>query len=346
MSWEQLARGLVECWRCQKIDSSDKEGFTPLLRAAELGDLALVKKLIGLGAAPTKKTGNGETMTHLVAKLDVDGSWLELMEYLKKNGWLDLGGDKYNLTPLYRAVQANNFKLTEWLLREGAAVNTADDYFKESPLYEAGKNMNRPIVELLIKYGGTIDHNADWLIKKMVDKALENNDYNYCEKDILVTIKKIMNRIEGQPAVEALERLAEMMPHGPDQDSYLRERIEKMMEFLVRESDLLAKTKSSNQALAILGKNYCGSMKKTVTFLLANHPSISLKNSGFRLHPIKKGYYLDDGWLVKNDDGIWLDIVIWNKDVSEAVRQNLYSQITKAEMPEESSLKQGSNKGE
>ena len=69
--------------------------------------------------------------------------------------------DKYGSTLLHYACQNSNLKLIEYLLKNGAHIESKNRYFTHYPIFEAitSTNTSNPIemIKLLISYNVTID---------------------------------------------------------------------------------------------------------------------------------------------------------------------------------------------
>ena len=105
-----IARGAM-------IDVPNSEGRTPLMIAAQFGNLEVARILVAKGADPDKK----DTI--------------------------------YQDSPIHVAVLGGNREMVELLLSHGANVNLISDHSGESPLVYAAVTGNAPMIELLVARG-------------------------------------------------------------------------------------------------------------------------------------------------------------------------------------------------
>jgi ankyrin repeat protein len=119
------------------VDSKDKYGLTPLLRAAQKGHVDDVQQLLNAGAEVESK-------------------------------------DKYGRTPLIWAVRIGHDVVVQQLLRAGADVNTKDEFYR-TPLMWAARDGHEAIVQLLLEYGAYVDSKDDNYGRTPLMWAAEND---------------------------------------------------------------------------------------------------------------------------------------------------------------------------
>ncbi|MFC1563373.1 ankyrin repeat domain-containing protein [candidate division KSB1 bacterium] len=113
------------------IDSPDKSGYTPLIRAAIEGHLEIVRYLVEKGA-------------NIEAK------------------------ERYQMTPLFWAINRKHSDIAEYLIGKGADIE-ARNIYRSIPLVAASENNLTEVVELLIEKGA--DVNAGGLMGMPIHRA-------------------------------------------------------------------------------------------------------------------------------------------------------------------------------
>lgn len=148
-------RGLLEAGTDPNV--TDKDGNTPLMFAANRGDLASVDMLLYAGADVNAKGGHG--LTPLMAGLSAVGkdggavTFRILKEKPDVNAIYRSNANTY-WTTLFIAVDQDNFKVVEALIKQGADVNQYVG--KNTPLLKAlskGQDPDATITEILLKAG-------------------------------------------------------------------------------------------------------------------------------------------------------------------------------------------------
>ena len=130
------------------IDSPDEFDETALIKAIRTKNIEVAKYLISQSANIYATNICGETTMMMCAKR----GYLELAQALFERGY-----DINRITPLTRqsvlglAIWNHQIKIVNWLLENGANVNTADDMLW-TPLMMASYSGFDDIVELLLKY--------------------------------------------------------------------------------------------------------------------------------------------------------------------------------------------------
>jgi len=155
-----------------------------LYDAAEKGDLAAVRRLLGQGAkVKARNKSSGRTPLHAAAYRDNK----EVVELLIKNGADVNTRDKTGDTPLHLAAGEGNKAVAELLITNGADVNARTKYGGNTPLHEAARSTysHYGVLELLIsngadvnardKHGHTPLHEAaDWGLPFAVELLIKN----------------------------------------------------------------------------------------------------------------------------------------------------------------------------
>ena len=172
----------------KNVDIEGKDDFnnTPLLNAADLGDLDTVKILIKHGAdvdainndydTPLHKAVNlkSQTMAKLLidsnANLNIKDKFgntplniavsrrsFKTVEVLTKNGAnVNLKNSK-GITALHNAVNGKSVNIIKLLINNGAEIDIQNEN-GETPLFNAACQLNKGIVQVLIDAGANPDH--------------------------------------------------------------------------------------------------------------------------------------------------------------------------------------------
>jgi len=126
---------------------------TPLLKAAEAGDLAAVNALLAKGARVSEASDIGITPAY-VAATNGDAKVLRrLLDAGADTATMDASGD----TLLMAAARAGNVDAVELLLDRGAAVNVADPHYGHTALMWAVRRNDIAITRLLLTRGASIE---------------------------------------------------------------------------------------------------------------------------------------------------------------------------------------------
>lgn len=133
-------------------NSTNSDGVTPLMYAAQGGFIDIVALLIEAGADVNAKPHNEVTALHAA----IDNGQFEIAELLiRSNTRMDVR-DNFGLTPLHYAVKQDAYELADMLLYYNASSNLAD-YRGTSPLMLAAWTGNFEMARLLIRHGASID---------------------------------------------------------------------------------------------------------------------------------------------------------------------------------------------
>ncbi|XP_044536739.1 ankyrin repeat domain-containing protein 31 [Gracilinanus agilis] len=112
--------------KVSSINRRDIYGESPLHKAAQADDSALVKKYIKLGGNVNLPDYAGWTALH---EASVDGFYKTVLELLKGGADVNCKGMK-QITPIYDAVLNGHYKVAELLLQNGADPLFRNDYGK------------------------------------------------------------------------------------------------------------------------------------------------------------------------------------------------------------------------
>jgi ankyrin repeat protein len=124
----------------------------PLADAAERGNLAAVRSLIGQGSDVNATRVDGTTALHAAAHADR----LDIAELLLKAGANPAVRDRYGVTPLYLASVNGNVEMIRRLLDAGVDPDTVDPG-GETALMTAARTGAVAPLRLLLERGATVD---------------------------------------------------------------------------------------------------------------------------------------------------------------------------------------------
>lgn len=131
-----------------KVDVTDNFGNTPLLIAARLGDVRIVKILMAAGANPRVKDKHSEPLIHLVA----ESGEIEVMKFLLASG-LKVDERSDATGPLLYAPNGNSgysYDVQMMIERSGGSISTVSGH---QPIHSAAQVGNVEMVKFLIAAG-------------------------------------------------------------------------------------------------------------------------------------------------------------------------------------------------
>ncbi|XP_059892389.1 poly [ADP-ribose] polymerase tankyrase-2-like isoform X2 [Gadus macrocephalus] len=181
----EVAQRLVR--RGAAVDSPDLWRFTPLHEAAAKGKYDICKLLLQHGADPSRKNRDGNSPLDLVREGDTDTQDLlrgdaALLDAAKK-GCLGRvrricspanvncrDGQGRHSTPLHLAAGYNNMEVAEFLLQQGAEVNS-QDRGGLIPLHNAASYGHVDVAALLIKYDACVNATDRWCFTPLHEAA-------------------------------------------------------------------------------------------------------------------------------------------------------------------------------
>src|SRR5204863_10022779 len=117
-----LARALVSAALAAALlqaGPAEAAGRAPLVDAAERGDLAAVRSLLGQRGDVNAAREDGLTALHA----DVNADRLDVADALLKEGAIASAKDRYGITPMYLASLNGSAPLIQRLLEAGADPN-------------------------------------------------------------------------------------------------------------------------------------------------------------------------------------------------------------------------------
>jgi ankyrin repeat protein len=157
--------------RGANVNTSTVDGVTPLMYAADNGNLDLVKTLINAGADINKKPFNGATALIVTSKRN----HYEIAEYLVgKKADLNIR-DIEGVTAVHYAAAFNHFDVMDMLIFYGADKELPDGK-GNTPLITAAFNNCLEATDLLIQNGALIDA-TDVDGNTALMSAVQNNNY-------------------------------------------------------------------------------------------------------------------------------------------------------------------------
>ena len=107
------------------VNSTDNADFTPLHFALREKDVAVITKLLELGADATLKTRTGETALH---RSTIDYETFEAFMRFDKHDYLNVNiQDKFDSTPLHWAIWYHEVLVVRKLLESGASLSIKDN---------------------------------------------------------------------------------------------------------------------------------------------------------------------------------------------------------------------------
>ncbi len=138
------------------IDRTSKQGATPLMIAAERGNVAFARGLIDAGADATKRTGIHASLGTLAAiHYAAMKGRSEVVQLLLQNGVPPDQATGRGLTPLMLAAGVGDIASVKALLGAGAQANKSDND-KMTALHYAAKRGQPAVIPLLVRAGAPV----------------------------------------------------------------------------------------------------------------------------------------------------------------------------------------------
>ncbi|TVU49607.1 hypothetical protein EJB05_00924 [Eragrostis curvula] len=146
-------------WR----DQNDKRTLPPLLRAAKVGDMNVIKMLLMGNVDVNEVDSEGNTALHWCLSGISSTQEPRIVWLLLKNGARVFQGNKLGLTPVHSAAAKGNYKALQSLLLHEPDCVDIPSKTKETPLFFAVKNGYVDCVKLLLRFGAdTKAQNLRW----------------------------------------------------------------------------------------------------------------------------------------------------------------------------------------
>lgn len=134
-----------------EIEARDAYGSTPLLLAAESGDLPSVQLLLQLGADWSRATSDGASPLFIASQQ----GHLPVLQCLLQSGADVRKARKDGWSPLYIASLNGHLPVLQCLLQSGADVRQVNNN-GWSPLHIASRNGHLPVVQCLLQSGADV----------------------------------------------------------------------------------------------------------------------------------------------------------------------------------------------
>ena len=149
------------------VNARNDLGDTPVMIAAQQGNLAMLSKLDWYGAEFGDQNLAGRTAVHAAALR----GHLEILQFLKYCGEDMKLGDQAGQTPLLNAANEGYSEAVKFLLRDATStVNTVNEWDSESPLLAAAKGCFPLTIKALLASGADV-HHRDVFGRSAVDYA-------------------------------------------------------------------------------------------------------------------------------------------------------------------------------
>jgi ankyrin repeat protein len=131
-----------------------RRNYTPLMCAANSGNLAVIERLLDLGAVTNVQNEEGETALMYA----VENGHLEIVEYLLKQGADVNTQNQQGETALMYAIENGHLEIVKCLFKQEPEPDVnAQDEDNETVLMYAAKHGNLEIVELLLDKGARVN---------------------------------------------------------------------------------------------------------------------------------------------------------------------------------------------
>nr|CAB3466256.1 unnamed protein product [Digitaria exilis] len=136
-------------WR----EHSDRRTLPPLLRAAKVGDMNVIKMLLMGKVDVNEADSEGNTALHWCLSGGSSTQEPRIVWLLLKSGARVFQGNKLGLTPVHSAAAKGNYKALQSLLLHAQDCVDIPTKTKETPLFFAVKNGSVDCVKLLLRFG-------------------------------------------------------------------------------------------------------------------------------------------------------------------------------------------------
>ncbi|KAL8793017.1 MAG: hypothetical protein Q9195_004421 [Heterodermia aff. obscurata] len=131
------------------VESKDHIGWSPLIRAADYGQLASAKLLLRRGADPLHGTIGHRIPLHFAA----ENGYLDIVKVLLEKDKSQLNSlDHVQQTPLHKAVREKRNQVVEFLVSQNGIEVDSSDHNGFSPLINAIFNNDSKVVRMLLSF--------------------------------------------------------------------------------------------------------------------------------------------------------------------------------------------------
>ncbi|KAF0683758.1 Aste57867_24204 [Aphanomyces stellatus] len=128
------------------------DGCTPLYKASEKGDLAVVEFLVASGASMNQTKNFGSTPLHYASPY----GHLAVVQFLVASG-ANINQANHNRgTPLHSASENGHLAVVQLLVASGANIDQADREYEQTPLIVAADNGRLDVVRVLVNAGASL----------------------------------------------------------------------------------------------------------------------------------------------------------------------------------------------
>ncbi|CAD5117061.1 DgyrCDS5882 [Dimorphilus gyrociliatus] len=138
--------------RRSQISRRDRDGYSPLLFAAEFGHAEVIHTLMRRGASLKDTEKNDRNAIFLAAQEDQMDALKALMNYLDEENVID-DGDRYSNTALHAAAEKGFLRCVKLLLENNADIDAKNEE-EQTPLHLAAKAGKTNVVRELVRVGG------------------------------------------------------------------------------------------------------------------------------------------------------------------------------------------------
>ncbi|KAF3063839.1 Serine/threonine-protein phosphatase 6 regulatory ankyrin repeat subunit B [Daldinia childiae] len=205
----------------------------PLIQAVNQGFAEIVRMLLEAGANVDARTTNDNTPLHYAlysSKIESNDACLRtLLEFSPELDFQDRQGDTAlnclvkttpvlsvrlllnagadpeipndeDLTPIFHAIQMQNFDVAQFLIKKGVSINFSAGEIG-GPIHLACKENSLDLIDVLIKHGADVDLMADGFVGTPLQSAFSHWDDHDLQKNIvnrLLDAKADVNRKGGR----------------------------------------------------------------------------------------------------------------------------------------------------
>ncbi|VDM74958.1 unnamed protein product, partial [Strongylus vulgaris] len=170
------------------LNMQDDDEETAIFIAVRRGRLALVKKLLDMGADPTIMNRNDSTCLHEAA---ANCNLRMVEELLKHNSVVKESALSYNgRTALHYAAQVNNVQMIEFLISKDANKD-AQDLEDRTPLFLAASHGHVEAVQALVKAGASLE----------ITDQKDRTPYKVAEENEFRNVLEVLDSEENKTSV-------------------------------------------------------------------------------------------------------------------------------------------------